>query len=217
MDDNLKSHSLLKAMSKSKLRLVHNVAGGENVDIYIDSIKAASNVPYGKISNYLTLDSGAHFIQLTKAGGLDVLVSGSVNLMKAQDYTTIAHGSMVKANAPHGLLTLLDNNSCPAMGKAHIRFVHAAADAPKVDVYFNNALTFADVKYGTTSNPVYLPIEEGEYDVVLRLAGKMDKVLGPFPLIFDHQTYTFIASGIPGNSMIPLSLLNSIDNQGFCM
>lgn len=201
----------------SKLRVVHNVAAGPNVDIYVDGAKVLSGVAYGKMSNYLVVPSGGHFIQVTKAGEFTPIISSNTNLLGGQDYTAIAHGSLTKSNAPLSLLVLLDNNSCPAKGKAHIRFVHAAAEAPKVDLYFNNTLTFSNVSYGSTSTPVYLPIDEGEYDFVIRLAGKMDKVLGPFPLMFGHRTYTFIASGIPGDHMTPLSVLNSIDNEGYCM
>ena len=121
--------------SNSRVKVIHNVANGPAVDVVVDGNKVLSNVEYKVQSDYLVLPSGKHSVSIS-AGG-KVLASTNVDLESNADYTVIAHGD-VKNLSSLGLLSLKDNNACPATGKAHLRFVHAAAGAPAVDIWAGN-------------------------------------------------------------------------------
>lgn len=191
--------------ANSRVKVIHNVANGPVVDVVLDGNKALSNVEYKVQSDYLVVPSGKHSVNIS-AGG-KVLASANVDLAPNEDYTVIAHGD-VKDLSSLALLALKDNNACPARGKAHLRFVHAAAGAPAVDIWAGNNRVFQNVSYGNTGSPTYLPVDAGTVDVSVTPAGSTDRVLGPISLTLGNgKIYTVTASGIVGDSESPLTAL----------
>jgi hypothetical protein len=200
----------------SRIRVIHNVAKAPNVDVYLDGKNVLSNVPYKAISDYLRVPSGMHQIQVTAAGTDTILFNLNPTLAPNAQYTVIAHG-LVSPNSL-ALLALQDNVSCPAAGNAHVRFVHAAAGAPNVDIYAGDTKIFSNVAYGSTGNPVYLPVAAGDVDISVSPAGSDDIVLGPLPLNLEaSKIYTIIASGIVGDNTTPLTALVSEESSGMCV
>src|SRR6056297_257603 len=113
---------------KSKVRVIHNVANGPNVNVYVDGIKVLENVAYKAVSDYLSLPAGKHSLAIATPGSDKTITGIYVNL--------IAHG-LISDLKTIKLLALQDNNDCPAPGKAHVRFIHAAAGVPPVNVIAN--------------------------------------------------------------------------------
>lgn len=207
-----RSHHRSRSHGKSRVKVVHNVAKGPAVNVVIDGKKALSNVEYKTQSGYLKVPSGKHYLSIM-AGG-KTLASADVNLKPKTDYTVIAHGDVT--NLPSiSLLALEDNNSCPARGKSHLRFVHAAAGAPAVDVWASdNAKAFSNVSYGQTGNPTYLPVDAGVINVSVTPTGSTQRVLGPLPLNLEEgKIYTVTASGLVGDSEAPLTALVHEDKK----
>lgn len=58
---------------------------------------------------------------------------------------------------------------------SRIRFLHAAPDAPNIDIYANGKLLYSDLKFGSVTN--YLDISPGKYDVQLYKSGTYDSPL----------------------------------------
>lgn len=198
--------------STSRVKVVHNVAKGPAVDVVLDGKKALSDVEYKTQSDYLKIPSGKHSVSIMTGG--KTLASADVDLKPKTDYTVVAHGDVT--NLPSiSLLALKDNNSCPARGKAHLRFVHAAAGAPPVDVWASDsAKAFANVSYGQTGNPTYLPVDAGVINVSVTPAGSTRRVLGPLPLNLEEgKVYTVTASGLVGDSVAPLTALVHEDKK----
>lgn len=211
----------------SRIRFIHNVAGGPQVDIYVDNKLIASNVPYKTISDYIKLQSGPHQLNINASNTGDAILSSGLNLESGQDYTIIVQGS-INTPASLNLFALKDNNSCPQQGKSHIRFIHSAPGAPSVDVYANNitsnnngqpgSIIFSNVKYGSVGNPTYLPVDSGIYNVAVTPTGRNNIVVGPVPLRLEQgKVYTIIASGLINNMSYPLTALVSEDNSGMCL
>jgi len=198
----------------SRVKVVHNVAKGPKVNVVVDGKIALGDVAYKAISDYLKLPSGKHAVAITTTDGSKTLASADVVLSDNKDYTVIAHGDVTDLSSL-ALLALEDNNSCPARGKAHVRFVHAAAGAPPVDIWANmKAKVFQNVSYGSTGNPTYLPVDAGELTLAVTPAGSTDVVLGPIPVrLSSGKTYSVIASGLVGDSDAPLTALISEDNS----
>lgn len=207
------NHRHHKHSSYSRVRAVHNVAQGPNVNVVVDGNVALGNVAYKAVSDYLKVPSGQHSVAITTTDGAKTLASVNTNLSANKDYTLIAHGD-VKNLGTIALLALEDNNSCPAKGKSHVRFVHAAANVPAVDIWANMAnKVFSNVAYGSTGNPVYLPVASGEITLAVTAANDTNVVLGPLPLFLEAgKTYTVIASGLLDSDEAPLTALVSQDN-----
>lgn len=197
---------------KSRVKVIHNVAKGPAVNVLVDGNKVLSNVDYKAQSDYLKLPSGKHRVSIA-AGGKE-LASANVNLSPRTDYTVIAHGDVNNLSSI-ALLALEDNNSCPANGKAHLRFVHAAAGAPPVDIWVGDKTKiFENVSYGSTGNPTYLPVDAGVAAVSVTPTGSYDRVLGPLSLNLENgKVYTVTASGVVEDNQAPLTALVHEDRK----
>ena len=207
-------HSHHHTPASSRVRAVHNVANGPNVNVVVDGKIALSGVPYKAISDYLKVSSGKHAVAITTTDGAKTLASLEADLQKDKDYTIIAHGDVSNLSSI-SLLPLVDNNSCPAIGKSHVRFVHAAATVPAVDIWANmNTKVFNNVSYGSTGEPTYLPVDSGDISLAVAPAGTTEVVLGPLPLRLGRgKTYTIIATGLLNDDDAPLSAIISEDNS----
>jgi hypothetical protein len=150
------------------------------------------------------------------AGTQTGVIAGSVELQAGHAYTLIVHGTMTPvALSP---LLLEDNLACPAAGKSHVRFIHAAAGAPAVDIYAGATKVFNNVSYGSVGTPHYLPVDAGIINVSVNPTGAARPVLGPIPLKVDAgRIYTIIASGIVGDPKTPITALISEDSKGACV
>jgi len=209
--------SMAAVNATAKLRVIHNVAGAPDVDGFLDGVNVLQNFSYKSISDYLKVKSGTRTVTVKAAGSNNVIVEGGIDLAPGGIYTLIVHGliSNPKSIAP---LLLSDDLNCPSEGKAHVRFVHAAAGAPAVDIYGNGAKVFSNVSYGQVGNPQYLPVNAGNLEVQVAPAGQNTLVLGPLPLNLNNKgIYTVIASGILNDQKYPLTALVSEDTKGSCV
>jgi hypothetical protein len=211
------------SIGKSKIRVVHNVANGPEVDGYLDGKLVLRTVAYKAISDYLEVNSGKHVVTVKIAGTDKSIVHGEVTLTPGMAYTLIVHGLI---SDPKTISPLLvdDNLACPVPGKAHVRFIHAAAGAPAVDIYSGHVRIFGNVSYGHAGNPEYLPVHSGHINVSVKTAAAVNirsdvvTVVGPLPLRLESGgIYTIIASGIVGDSKCPLTALVSEDSKGSCV
>lgn len=195
----------------SRVRCVHNVANGPKVNVVLDGKIVLSDVPYKAVSGYLQVPAGQHALAITTTDGAKTLASLRVDLVGGADYTVIAHGD-VRNLSSIALLALKDDKSCPARGKSHVRFVHAAATVPNVDIWVNNEFKmFQNVGYGSARS---VSILSGTVNVSVTPAGANSVVLGPLPLTLSPgKSYTVIASGLLNNSQAPISVIVSEDSS----
>ena len=107
-------------------------------------------------------------------------------------------------------LVLEDNNTAPAAGKAHVRFVHASPDAPAVDIAVKGGpVLFSNIAFKGVG--AYTPVAAGTYDLEVRPAGKMDVVLAvPGVKLEDGAVYTVFAMGLAGGEPA-LTAVPSVD------
>lgn len=201
----------------SRLRIVHNVANGPAVDGYLDGKKVLKNFAYKSISDYLEISCGSHMLMVNIANTMTTLIDGEIMFQPGKAYTLIVHGSIkdLKSIAP---LLLDDDLRCPAVGNAHVRFIHAAKDVPDVDVYADNNKIFSMVSYGSTGSPTYLPVPAGMVDISVTPSRSTQKVLGPLSLrLANGGVYTIIASGLLNDLDSPITALVSEDTKGSCI
>ncbi len=193
-----------------RVRAVHASPDAPAVDILVNGAPAFVNVPFGAVSDYATLPPGDYTIQVVPTGAsAPVVIDADVTLAAGNDYTVAA--TDVLANITP--LVLVDDNSAPAAGNAHVRFVHASPDAPAVDIAVaGGPVLFGDYEFGEFSP--YTPVPAGTYDLEVRLAGTNTVAL-PLPdITLEAGTvYSAFAAGLVGDGS--LTALLSADNATF--
>jgi hypothetical protein len=204
-----------RANGRAHIRFEHNVAGAPNVDVYANGNKIVSNLGYTDYDGYLSVAPGRYNISVRGAGSRNAFLNATASVEAGQYYTVIVHGD-VNQRESIGALILIDNNMCPAPGQAHIRFVHATPSAPTVDIWADGQKVFSNIAYGSTSQPMYLPVAAGFHKVAVTPAGSEDVALGPLELdLADRGIYTIIAAGKPGDARYPLTAV--VINEPDCM
>ena len=107
-------------------------------------------------------------------------------------------------------IVLVDDNTLPVAGKAHVRFVHASPDAPNVDIYVKDGpVLFENVPFKQAFP--YVPVDAGTYNLEVRIHDTGDVVLEvPGLALADRTVYTVFAMGLAGGEPA-LTAVPSVD------
>ncbi len=198
----------LAADGKAMVRVVHASPDAPAVDVWVNGAVAFSNAPFKGITAYAALDPGSYNVQVSPTGATTpIVIDATLDLAADTDYTVVAVGQLASIEP----LVLVDNNSTPAAGKAHVRFVHASPDAPAVDIAVKNGpVLFSNVPFKGVGD--YLPVDAGTYDLEVRLAGTDTVALEvPGVALSDQTVYTIFAMGLAGDGT--LAAVPSVDAE----
>lgn len=189
----------------ARVRVVHASPDAPAVDIWVNGAVAISNLAFKEATDYVPLAPGEYQIQVTPAGGAaaDAVIDATVTLEGNTDYTVAAIGQVANIEP----LVMVDNNSAPAAGKAHVRVVHASPDAPAVDVAVaNGPVLIENLAFGEAAD--YLPVDAATYDLQVRPTGTETSALDISGFMAEEGTvYTVFAVGLAGDgslSALPL-------------
>jgi LPXTG-motif cell wall-anchored protein len=193
---------------EARVRVVHASPDAPAVDVWVNGAVAFSNAPFKGITDYAKLEPGTYSVQVTPTGASEpIVIDASLDLATTTDYTVVAVGQLANIEP----LVLIDNNSAPAAGKAHVRFVHASPDAPAVDIAVANGgpVLFSNVPFKGVGD--YLPVDAGTYDLEARLAGTDTVALSvPGVALEEGTVYTIFAMGLAGGEPA-LTAVPSVD------
>lgn len=191
---------------KARVRVVHASPDAPAVDVLVNDGVAFANAPFKGITGYASLDTGTYNVKVVPTGAKEPVVIQADLALEAKDYTVVAVGTLDKIEP----LVLVDNNSAPAAGKAHVRFVHASPDAPAVDIAVKGGpVLFSNVAFKQVGD--YLPVDAGTYDLEVRLAGTTTVALDVPGLALQPGTvYTVFAMGLAGGEPT-LTAVPSVD------
>jgi hypothetical protein len=192
---------------QGRVRVVHASPDAPAVDILVNDGVAFSNAPFKGITGYAALDTGTYNVKVVPTGATTPVVIEADLGIEAKDYTVVAVGLLENIEP----LVLVDNNSAPAAGKAHVRFVHASPDAPAVDIAVKGGpVLFSNVSFKGIGD--YLPVDAGTYDLEVRLAGTETVALDvPGLSLADGTVYTVFAMGLAGGEPT-LMAIPSVDS-----
>ena len=162
--------STTSAQEMARVRVVHASPDAPAVDVYADDSKVLTNVPYKGSSDYLSVPAGAHNFKVFATGANPAsdapVIDADATLDAGNDYTVAAIGFVAEIKP----LVLVDDNTAPASGKAHVSVVHASPDAPAVDIAVKGgAVLVPNLAFGGDAGP--LPVDAGTYDLEVRAAG----------------------------------------------
>ena len=119
-----------------QVRVYHLSTDAPAVDIYVNGAKAFESIPYLGYTDYTPLPAGSIMVEVRVAGSdasTPAVLSATYDLMSGTNYTVMAIGRL--DNGTIQLRAMGDDLRDPAMGMGKVRIVHAASNAPAVDVY----------------------------------------------------------------------------------
>jgi hypothetical protein len=195
----------------ASVRAFHASPNAPAVDVLVNNaLSPITGLSYGNVSSYVDVPGATYNFKIVPAGAIaPVVFDGDLALAADTDYTIAATGLLGGSPAFAPIVLIDDNTLNPAA--ARIRFVHASANAPAVDIAIaGGGVLFPNVSFG--GNGGYISVPGGTYDLEVRLAGTTDVVL-PLPgiSVTNNQVYTAWAIGLVGDNVTPLGAAITVD------
>lgn len=205
------------AAGESRVRVLHASPDAPAVDVYLDGTKvdALVNVPFGVISNYLTIPAGTHQVTVYATGTTtSPVIDASVPFDAGKAYTVAATNAVASIEAK-----VITDAPSPTAAGAQLRVVHFSADTPAVDIAPDGAAP-ADAIVKSLAYPDatgYLDVPAATYDLEVRAAGTSTVALQLDPITLDAgKAYTVFAIGsgaatpVGGNAVRVLAAVDAV-------
>jgi Domain of unknown function (DUF4397) len=134
----------------------------------------------GNAPAYMPFLRGSRNIKISADSGRTNVIDATLDFEANKAYTILAYDTLV--NGKLKVVRLNDNLAVPATGSTHVRFVHAAPNAPAVDITFLrtapsvDSVTISNKSYlGVTPNvdavSAFTPVPGGTYTIKIKAAG----------------------------------------------
>ncbi|WP_229802138.1 DUF4397 domain-containing protein [Pontibacter akesuensis] len=179
---------------QANVMVVHASPDAPGVDLYVDDAKVNSSaLNYPNNTGYLEVEEGDRNFKVTAAGaGLgNPVIDADVMLDADKNYTVFAAGRLANIEP----VVLEDNLAAPAAGKAHVRFVHLAPDAPNVDVVVQGGPTlFSDLQFKEAT--AFTPVDAGSYTLEVQPVGTDNAAVTATVMLQSGKIYTIFAKGL---------------------
>lgn len=178
----------------AQVRVMHASPDAPAVDVFVDGTLILQNVPFFALSGALSVPGGVYRIQVAPAGAGPgaAVIDATVQLDGGKAYTVAAVNRVARIEP----LLLEDITEVPPAGQARVRILHAAPDAPAVDIKLadTDAVVLANVPFKAAA---YLDVPAGSYTFDITPAGSSTVVFTTPPMRFEAGwTYTLVASGL---------------------
>jgi len=189
-DDDLVSEPVEVAY----VSIYHASPDAPDLDIIVDGRVINQNpFDYTSYSGYLNFYTGDRSIKFNAANANNALIDTTFNFVTGRVYSLFAIDRFPDIEA----LLVEDSAATPAEGKAMIRFVHVAPDAPAFDIAVADqagAPLFAGKSFKQSTN--FQEIDASTYTFQVRNAGGTDVVLSAEDVdIQPGRYYTIITRG----------------------
>ncbi|MBX3707439.1 MAG: DUF4397 domain-containing protein [Pseudomonadales bacterium] len=203
----------------SSLEVLHASPDAPAVDVLAGGSVVLSNVPYKTGSGFLTVQEGTLAVEvraITPSGSVTVIGPANLPIAGDERITVIAVGETATLEP----LVLTAPEAGPAAGNVRLRVVHAAPNAPAVDVFATapgadlaSAAPLGTFAFGEDLGPVEVPA--ATYQVRVTLAGDASTVVfdsGEVPLTAGADL-VIAAVQNTGPGTAPISLV-ALDGTG---
>jgi hypothetical protein len=175
------------------VKIVNVLADAGSVDVFNGSSKLNSSaIAYGESTGYLNVADGDATFDFKSSVTGNTVLSAPVKF-KDGSYTLFATGE-TDGNTTVGILTE-DDLGAPSSGKAKIRFVHAASDAPAVNFLLNDSLLQTGTGYKSATE--FKEMAAGTYTVRLNNATSGETAISRNDVVLEAgKIYTVVAQGL---------------------
>lgn len=158
-------------VSEIQVRLVHVAPNAPRIDLEVGGVRAAQQVAYGSVSDYVRLPAGEYDIILSATPEKTDWNQPSRANVAAKTVANLRGGgvfSIVATDEPNRMTALvLEDTITPLFDRALVRFVHAAPDAPPLqwrgerDQVLLPRLAFGEVSTFQAMRPGFTQIQVG--------------------------------------------------------
>ncbi len=194
--DDEESNSTAPVLEKANVKVVHASPDAPGVDLFIDNNVAGTNLTFPNNTGYLQVDEGTRNVKVNVTGTQTTVIDADLNLEGTKNYSVFAVDQVTNLSP----LVLVDDLTAPAMGNAHVRFIHLSPNAPPVDITTTDGIVVFG-NYAFKDYSEFTPIPAGSYDLQVRLAGTDTVVLELNGIsVSDGSIYTVFAKGLVGGT-----------------
>ena len=188
-DDN---NNTAPVLEKANVKVVHASPDAPGVDLLVDNAVAGSNLTFPNNTGYLPVDEGMRNVKVNVTGTSTTVIEADLNLEGMINYSVFAVDQVANLSP----LVIVDDLTAPAMGTAHVRFIHLSPDAPAVDITTTDGtVVFGNYEFKDYSD--FTPLPAGSYNLQVRLAGSETVVLELNGIaVADGNIYTVFAKGL---------------------
>jgi len=174
-----------------RVRIGHCSPDAPNVDVLVDGEPAFEDLGLGEMTDYATLSTGRHDVAIQPAGGGEPVLETRLRLRGDKAYTALATGTLDDLE----ISTFTDDPGEVPPDVAHVRFIHASPDAPKVTVGVRDGPdVFERIRFRTASD--FEAVEAGTYDLDVRPSREDEVVLSLEDTdLAGGSAYTIVAVG----------------------
>ncbi|MFS3929989.1 peptidase [Priestia aryabhattai] len=185
------------ASNDAMVRVVHASPDAPEVDVYVDGKAAVEGAAFKDATDYLTLPSGEHKVDIYAAGTKgkeEAVISTSLTVEAGKAYTVAAINKVASLE-----LKVLEDDMNVTEGKAKVRVGHFSPDAPAVNVGVVNGPTlFENASFKQVTD--YSEVDADTYDLEVTTADGNTKVLDLAGTNLEANTvYTVLAVNTADN------------------
>ncbi|MDP9374637.1 MAG: DUF4397 domain-containing protein, partial [Chloroflexota bacterium] len=184
----------------ARLRVLHASPDAPELAITVAG-RPPFTLGYTDLSFYQSLPPGAQGVQVAVAGADGPPLIELSPTVEASQVVTLALANTLAQIQP---LVLGDDLTPPAPGTVHLRLLHAAADAPAVDLAVaGGPVLFPNAGFGAVT--AHTPLPAGGYTFEVRVAGATVPAVTTRPLTLDSgDIYTATLLGRSANNTLRL-------------
>lgn len=173
--------------------IYHAAPNAPAFDIAVDGRVINQNpFDYAAYSGYLNFFTGNRDISFHSINADNALIDTTFNFEDGKAYSVFAINEMSRVSA----LLVVDSAAAPAEGKAMVRFINLAPDAPSFDLVSDaeTAPLFAGKAFKEATE--FTEIEAGDYSFDVKAAGGTEALLSAKDVeILPGRFYTVITRG----------------------
>lgn len=178
---------------KANVRVIHASYDAPDVDVRVDGTVAVAGLGYGATSGYAQVDQGSRNVTVTPAGATTpVAIDLDLSVVVNKSYTVVALDQFSAIDA-----VLQEDLRTPTANKAKVRFIHAATDAPAVDIKLNSGsgtTVFSNRAFKSISD--YIEVDAGPYAFAVTATGlTTEEALFKSIGLQNGKVYTIVALG----------------------
>jgi len=176
-DSEVTASEFLSCATAPRVRALHASPDAPPVNVWVDGAVALADVDYTDGSGFVAVGENPQVqIEAIIPGGNAIVIDETLDLDFSQDYTIVAAGRV--ADPISALVIANPTDEALAAGNFRAQFVHAAPDAPAVDIYVtapdadlgtSTPVNAAPLSYADATDRVAAPA--GTYQVRVTLAG----------------------------------------------
>lgn len=199
--------------NRVQIRAVHLAPDAPQVEVLVNGTGTGVQLAFTEFSDYLVVQAGTYELAVAVPNSTTP-VAGQVFTLEAEagkSYSALATGLLTPATpAQEFTLRGLEDDLTPASGNnAKVRVIHAAPDAPNVDVLANGAILqpLENVPYFTASS--YLTVPAGSYDLEVNVTETPTTVIDlPATVLDAGSIYTVIATDVLPAPLTPVLIVD---------